>query len=260
MEDSFKPSKKSGLNPQQNTSSSLERDARVTFEPKDHKYYIDDILINYSVSEFVAKYFNKFDAHRIASKLSPSHELAGMPVQEIVKIWEQKGQEAREEGTKLHTEIENHLNGKTINNPTVEFQQFLNYVNAHTQYSIYKAEWRVFDEQNSIAGTIDAVFKDKQGKHIICDWKRSKKIKRENPWQTGLSILQHLEDCNYNHYCLQQNIYKAILEKFYGIEIVNMFLIQLHPNLEKYKIHEVKNMERETQALLAAAGAEKDNS
>ena len=29
---------------------------------------------------------------------------------------------------------------------------------------------------------------------------------------------------------------------------------------EKYKIYEVKNMERETQALLAAAGAEKDNS
>ena len=79
----------------------------------------------------------------------------------------------------------------------------------------------------------------------------------ENPWENGIDILSHLENCNYNHYCLQQNIYKIILEKFYDIEVSQMLLVQLHPNLEKYNVFEVKDMEKEALDLLTSAGGDR---
>ena len=47
-------------------------------------------------------------------------------------------------------------------------------------------------------------------------------------------MLNHLPDSNYWHYCLQLNIYKAILEKNYNKKVSGLYLVCLHPeNINK---------------------------
>jgi len=62
------------------------------------------------------------------------------------------------------------------------------------------------------------VFEKEDGTLLIYDWKRSKEIKKTNPFNkwANKEEIEHLPDSNYWHYCLQLNTYKAILEDKYG--------------------------------------------
>lgn len=112
-------------------------------------------------------------------------------------------------------------------------------------FKAYRTEWLVYDEAKRIAGSIDFTLVNDNGDIIIFDWKRSKEIKKSNLYQKGLKIFAHLDDCNYNHYCLQLNIYRHILETDYGKKVVGMFLIVLHPNNNDYIFIRVPPLQKE---------------
>ena len=109
----------------------------------------------------------------------------------------------------------------------------------------YRSEWEVFtDSLDAVAGerkiklcgSIDMVYRRKSdGKFVIYDWKRSKDIKSENPFGSGLAPLDHLPDTNYWHYTLQLNVYKWILEQYYGLEVADLYLVILHPDQPSYR-------------------------
>jgi hypothetical protein len=109
----------------------------------------------------------------------------------------------------------------------------------------YRSEWEVFtdslepikgERKIKLCGSIDMVFRRKSdGKFVIYDWKRSKEIKSENPFSTGLAPLDHLPDTNYWHYTLQLNVYKWILETYYGLEVADLYLVILHPDNPSYR-------------------------
>jgi D-hexose-6-phosphate mutarotase len=90
------------------------------------------------------------------------------------------------------------------------------------------------------------------------DWKRSKKVISEyngepitnNPWQKGIGKLSDIDDTQYNHYCLQQSLYKYILEKNYEIKISNMFLVVIHPDYDKYYKVEVPYLKSKIEYIL----------
>jgi hypothetical protein len=85
---------------------------------------------------------------------------------------------------------------------------------------------------------------------LIYDWKRSKEIKAENRFQTGLGPLAHLPDCNYWHYSLQLNVYRWILETLYGLDVAEMYLLILHPDNPNYKRMRLNRMDAEVQDML----------
>ena len=86
------------------------------------------------------------------------------------------------------------------------------------------------------------IFKKDDGTYVIYDWKRSKDIKEFNDFNKGIRICNDLDDCNYNHYCLQLNIYKKILEDHYAKPVSEMFFVQLHPKFDSYNIYPVPDM------------------
>ena len=90
----------------------------------------------------------------------------------------------------------------------------------------------IFDEDLKIAGSIDMVFQNEDGTLSIYDWKRCKEISKDNNWNKFATnpIISHLPDTNYWHYSLQLNTYKAILERKYGQQIKELFLVRLHPD------------------------------
>ena len=115
----------------------------------------------------------------------------------------------------------------------------------------YRSEWRIFDEDLMVAGTIDMVYKKEDGSLYMFDWKRSEKVVnndgtiKNDTFQFAFGELSHLGDNSYNRYCLQQNIYKAILEKRYKHKISSMNLLVMHEAYDRYHHIKIPNMDKE---------------
>ena len=232
-----------------------ERDERIQFSDSDHTYLIDKKNKAVSVTELIGRYFPKFDKEFWANKESIK---TGKPKNEILKKWDDLGKKARDLGTELHEQIENFYNSKEYIR-SKELDKFFKFHKNHIQdkYKPHRTEWKIFDEDKNLAGTVDMVYEKENGELFIFDWKRSKKIinsdgsiEKNNPFENGLNGLSHLPSSDYVKYCLQQNIYKNILESKYDKKVSSMNLLILHPHLDNYHIIQVESFKNETKYLL----------
>lgn len=223
-----------------NKTNSHPRDKRIIFYPDIHQYTVDNTPIP-SASTVINKFFPEFDAEYWSHRKAPE---LGMTPEEVGFMWKSKGEKAALDGTYLHEQIENYYLGMNYHR-TPEFHLFEKFINNHKTIKPYRTEWRIFDEDYNIAGTIDLISKNGNGFEIY-DWKRSKKVINsltgspiiENPWQSGVGALSDIPDTSYNRYCLQQSLYRYILEQKYDLNISKMYLVVLYPEYETYyKVH-----------------------
>lgn len=229
-----------------NVTNQHERDKRLLFDEQLHQYWIDKNPNAIAVSTLVNRMFPDFDEEYWAAKKAPQ---LGMTKEAVLQMWRSNGEESRQLGTKLHSDIENHFEKGTIVN-SKEFQQFLTFMKQHEGLKPYRTEWRIFDEYYMVAGTADMVARNDTGGFDLYDWKRSKEIKTDGWGKVGLGPLNHVADCNYMHYSLQLNFYRWILKAYYGVEIDAMYLVVMHPNLGDYKKVPIRNMEQDISLLL----------
>ena len=244
----------------------FEQDGKLSFNEEAHRYSLNGVEFR-SVSNVVGMFFREFDAVGISLKKCCGNEVEAAKLREV---WESKGAIASQAGTFVHKQIEDYLNGKQTPellcdvcydgnyvkvNETVDISREWNYFKAferNTPFQPFRTEWRIYDADARIAGTLDFVCCCSDGTFEIYDWKRSNKIDptERNPWASGLNGLEHLTDTSYSHYCLQQNLYRYMLEKNYGIKVSRMNLVVLHPELPTYRVVPVPPMERELQIIL----------
>lgn len=233
------------------------RDRNIAFDEPTHKYYVNGSCQgNISCTGFVHEFFGHFDAKKIIAKMKKSANWAtskyyGRTDEEIMKEWNDNGKQASAAGTAMHLAIEQFMHGahEEINpaiRDTPEWKYFLQFWNdCGDDLEPYRSEWEVFtdsvepiagERKIKLCGSIDMVYRRKSdGKFVIYDWKRSKEIKSENPFGSGLAPLEHLPDTNYWHYTLQLNVYKWILEEYYGLEVADLYLVILHPDQPSYR-------------------------
>jgi len=225
-----------------------ERDTHISFDEGPHIYTIDGERGYTSVTTWCHSHFEHFNPDNIIDKMMksnkwPQSKYYGMTKQQIKDLWDKNGKEASTAGTKMHYDIECFYNNQDVNNDSVEFKYFTDFYNKHKNKIPYRTEWMVYDKELKFAGSIDMTYINKDGTIDIYDWKRCKEIKTHNKWQSSkTNCISHLPDTNYWHYSLQLNTYKYILEKQYGKQIKNMYLVVLHPNNHngtfiKYKVH-----------------------
>ena len=244
----------------------FEQDGKLSFDEEAHRYSLNGVEFR-SVSNVVGMFFREFDAVSISLKKCCGNEVEAAKLREV---WESKGAIASQAGTFMHKEIEDYLNGKQVPdllcdvsyngnyiklNETVDLSREWSYFKAferNTPFQPFRTEWRIYDADARIAGTLDFVCCCPDGTYEIYDWKRSNKIDptERNPWANGLNGLEHLTDTSYSHYCLQQNLYRYMLEKNYGIKVSRMNLVVLHPELPMYRVVPVPQMEREINIIL----------
>lgn len=244
----------------------FEQDGKLSFNEEAHRYTLGDIEMR-SVSNIVSLFFRKFDAEGISLKKCNGNIYEAAKLREV---WEAKGAVASQAGTFLHKQIEDYLNGKSVPellcttsycgdyvkcNQTLDISREWHYFKAFerdTAFVPFRTEWRVYDADTRMAGTLDFVCKCSDGTYEIYDWKRSNKIDplERNPWANGLNGLEHLTDTSYNHYCLQQNLYRYMLEKNYGLKVSRMNLVVLHPELNGYRVVPIKPMAAEVALML----------
>jgi very-short-patch-repair endonuclease len=193
-----------------NLKNKHSRDNRIKFYPEPHIYTIDNTPAP-SASTIISKFFPEFDSEYWSNRKAPQ---LGMTANEVALMWRTKGEKASQEGTFLHEQIENFYLEQEYNR-TEEFHLFESFVRENNNIQPFRTEWRIFDEQYHIAGTIDLISTNHNG-YEIYDWKRSKKVVnpltgepiKNNQWQTGIGKLSDVDDTSYNRYCLQQSLYK----------------------------------------------------
>jgi hypothetical protein len=248
------------------------RDARISFEPVEHKYTIDaDPSKPYtSVTTWNHGHFREFDTDNIIKRMMASRnwkqsQYYGMTADAIKAGWDANRDAAAAAGTAMHYNIECHYNGLPVPAEDAESPEFRYFLQFYADYaahlSPYRTEWTVFDEAVRISGSIDMVFENldpatgsPDGTLSIYDWKRCKEIKKVPFGAKDYShnpLIAHIPDTNYWHYCLQLNTYKALLERNYGKRVTDLFLVCLHPDNKNgsYQCIRVVDLQAEVAAL-----------
>jgi hypothetical protein len=146
----------------------------------------------------------------------------------------------------------------------------------------YRTEWRIAAPDLSLGGSVDFIGRDAQGRYVMFDWKRSKRLMEAAAAVTSTSTsphrfrkmarcpsyllgvissliliissfsrppLEHLEDSDLTRYSLQLNVYRHILRHYYNIEVAEMFLVAFHEESE-YELLQVPMMEYEMRAMV----------
>tara|TARA_B000000609_G_C24160100_1_gene343125 strand:+ start:409 stop:1170 length:762 start_codon:yes stop_codon:yes gene_type:complete len=234
-----------------------ERDKYIFFNKELHLYSFKPNNVTsqdfMSVTTVIKSCFEEFDTEKIIEKIINSKNKRAIyknkNAEEIKNIFRKNNEIAINEGIKLHDDIELYFNNEKYDNLSKEFSYFKNFVTDHYFLTPFRTEWKIYDENFKIAGTIDMAFKNNNGTIDIYDWKRSKEIKCSNKFQkfSTKSYISHLPDINFIHYSLQLNAYKYILEKNYDLKVSNMFIVCLHPDNknENYLLFPIKDMKND---------------
>jgi hypothetical protein len=238
------------------------RDLCIEFDEPTHIYTINGKNKGWiSCTGFLHDFFPHFDADVTIKKMMNSSKWLtspyyGMSADEIKEKWSNSAKEASGAGTALHLAIEMHHNGAEHLIPedikeTPEWKYFLNYwKDFGGELEPYRTEWEVFSEKHKLAGSIDMIYKKKDGTYAVYDWKRSKEIKTSNDFENGYAPLDHLPNCNYWIYTLQLNVYKWFLETYYGLKITELCILIFHPDNKNYQRFRLNIMEAEVEDML----------
>jgi hypothetical protein len=236
-----------------NSSIAFDEETHKYLHPKDETGNAEYI----SVTTLIERFF-PFDLKRyIERKAEEENRIEEDVLDEYLIIRD----EAAEKGTFLHNQIENFLKGTDFDSESKEFELFLDFYNSEIKkrnLAFFDAEKMIFSNKHDVAGTIDSLFqKNNKDEYVMIDWKRSKKLiikGNGEPDKRGFQIeingLADLNNCSYYRYCLQQNIYKHIVENEYSMKISSMQLVVLHEIYSKYYVVTVPELKKETQIIL----------
>jgi ATP-dependent exoDNAse (exonuclease V) beta subunit len=202
----------------------------IIFNAADHSYKsIDAEDINWiSVTSLVSNFKLPFDGKAVANRVTKSKKSKwyGIPPEKILQLWQAEADRAVTLGTYYHNQREADLCSlSSIEREGVPIPVY----SPIEEGTLKKApeqkltdgiypEHMVYLKSAGICGQSDLV-EVINGKVNIIDYKTNKEIKTESfkNWEgiseKLLAPLNHLDDCNYNHYSLQLSIYMYIILK-----------------------------------------------
>lgn len=275
------------------------RDARLTFDEPSHTYTWDGRKLRTSTTGWIGSFFPKFDPDgaiaamkRSTRKPWPRPEYAhedgtAFTDQEIKDAWEENRDGASERGTRGHRWVEVAVNMDAKAGGDLAFDASCSdvredivpfaktwltawlplYRSRRAVIQHYRTEWMVYADDIELPGSIDWVGVEtaslaggaKPRVHLV-DWKCSDKVDmKAHAFNRARAPLAHLGDTRYMKYALQLNVYARILERFYGVQVVSMTVVSLHPAAPQY-VMDVPRMEAEMDAMwrhrLSALGKE----
>lgn len=180
-----------------------------------------------------------------------------MTKEEIFRLWESNGEDARNRGTEAHYQVEKWLNSEPVRFEDREVQVFFSFLRKHvlnTGLMPFRTELEMAAKHENVGGCIDAAFAWPNGDILLADWKRSPKLETEMYGYAKMkSPFGHLDDCKGCAYALQLSLYHAIVEKYYGVRVRGRILVSIHP--ENPFMTSVPYLKDEAEYLLAVAAS-----
>ena len=176
---------------------------------------------------------------------------------EIKAFWKRNGEVASRLGTWAHLQCECVLNGGQVPSPSLspEMLCLSRFLQTSERLIAHRTEWSIWAADEKLAGTIDFCATDPTGCLVLVDWKRSKnlKIKYLTSFQNMKGNFSHIPDAVGWKYRLQLNLYKYIVEKYYGFSVSRMLVVDIHPDAQKDPfVDEVPNMQADVKPILEA--------
>lgn len=202
---------------------------KVKFVEETHQYLTEDNKELISVSRFTDQYKEKVDWKAIAKKVATKETKAGSPTtaKDILAKWERKRNISAQVGTLYHSIREKELlsTANEFYNLPCTVQECLYENGSKFSIPISKLvnntvypELMIYDLEYMICGQSDKVIVVDNKIHIW-DYKTDNEIKFRafsSLWvkpQKMLAPLQHLDDCNGNHYSIKMSLYMYLLWK-----------------------------------------------
>lgn len=172
----------------------------------------------------------------------------GLTVQEQKDVWKKVNIDSHIKGKKFHKAIEDFIKDGII--PDDENKKLIKQFKKLKFKGKLQTEVILYDLDLMIAGTADLLHFTSENSLQLLDWKTNKEIVKKSKYGNYmLHPLSHLSDCNFNHYKIQLNLYKYLLEKM-GYWVEDITLIHSNPQTEKLEFHSIPIMEKETKILL----------
>ena len=221
----------------------------ICFDELTHTYTRNGHKAPLSVTKLISNHFPEFkpeatvdeyfDIWRDKSNskyytLIHSHADEADAKKAILDLWEKNRQEACRLGTATHKAVELLLGGallETCSNPEVEHE-----INAFLAWHAKKREqgWTLeatelvvgsmdAEDKLCLGGSVDAVFLNEEGKHVLVDWKRTKERfgpdERAPFAEFGSGPASELKDTKFNKYALQTAVYAQMLKRHLDIDV-----------------------------------------
>lgn len=204
----------------------------IVFNADDHSYVSvdpNDQIKWTSVTTLISSLKKPFDAKAVAAKVSKNKKSKwyGISQKTILQIWENEANRATTLGTFYHNQREADLCSlASIEREGVTVPVFKPYEGENglkiaplqkLDPGVYP-EHMVYLKSAGLCGQSDLVEVVNSRVNII-DYKTNKEIKTESyvNWEgmseKMLDPVQHLDDCNFNHYALQLSVYMYIILK-----------------------------------------------
>lgn len=234
-------------------------DARVKFHGPTHTYYLDGLEAPISVTSVVDRLFSEFEPDEALAlyyeqwKASGSSKYAHIisaaanddeAKRQIKLAWEVAGKQSSELGTRIHAAVELALNGGVPSTGSIEdvkkeysaFQRWISEFALPNRLTAFRTELPVFLEGATgaplLAGMVDALFRDSEGKYWLVDWKRTKApfgSSERSYGRKGFGAAKKLPDTKFFRYSLQLAIYARLLKQTLEIDVGNRrILVRLH--------------------------------
>lgn len=206
-------------------------------------------------------------------------------VKAITDSWEANGKEKSLLGKIMHGQIEAFYVHGT---PLADTKECALFARFHLEaleagYIPFRSEQKVFSKKLDIAGCGDMLYfcpeqileslspsspsapkqelekisnekerevKVEKARVWLVDWKRTEEITKDEKYGFGLGLLSNKAHCNFEHYSLQLNIYKFLLERKYNMIVERMTIVALHPKQEAPLRYEVEDNQAVVAQLL----------
>jgi hypothetical protein len=244
---------------------------RITFLQNNHKYLIDGKPTNtYSVTGLLDTVKQPFERNKwLTIKAKDNNTTKEV----IEKEWLDKKNYGLSLGTIVHNYIENFYTNKIISYNQDHYKQLLgeekhkalreqvlkviplfnNFYEQNNFYLPIKTEFVVGDmDDTKICGMVDVLmYNTKTQSYEIIDYKTNKEFNLNSRFNKKLlPPVQHLDDCEFNTYSLQINLYKYIIEKYCGIKIGACKVLWLNAQNETYKEFLLLDLQAEVKNML----------
>jgi hypothetical protein len=202
----------------------------VKFTAASHCYesVVQDDINWISVTTFLGAFKADFNAMQMAKKSSMNKKSKwyGMSVENILLAWNTETKRSIDLGTWYHEQQERRItelasverNGSTLKVISPIYENGIKYAPEQKLAEAVYPEHFVYLKSAGICGQADVV-EVVDGMVNIVDYKTCKEMKLEGfkSWdgvsKKLLRPLQHLDDCNYNHYALQLSMYLYVILK-----------------------------------------------
>lgn len=196
----------------------------MIFNEFNHTYFNEQGDQYTSGTAFIKMFCKPFERDKIAAKYAKKHK---KKVQDVLDEWSKAGDDAIKKGTFYHKMKEDELlekeNVLIEDHPHIIFRPIWNEgIKTHKSQKLEEGiypELIVWSDKYKIAGQADYVEITKSGRINITDYKTSKEIKKQGfeKWDgsrdTMTFPLHNLDDCNFNHYALQINLYAFLIKQ-----------------------------------------------